>query len=285
MNWQDINRQHQENFHPPGVTLLADVAAARWVERGTNHSSRGVDALIPAGFSAHARIFHPAESNDGLPVRWASVAEWAGRTAHPLMGFARVSVPAAGFGAGPAPWLHSPPDELGDNDVMELAQFLAGYTSNAEQCFFGIWEGYGQFGAGGTVILSADGGIPLSPPPEVLSAQQVQELIDADNVLSPPPEVLSAQQFICDDWKYLLYQGPLDALHNFLTHRFWGDVPNIWWPADRAWFVMSHYDLDSTYIAGSEECIQALLNHPSFEVMAIAGDAPFGWGQDQVNLP
>ena len=225
MNWPDIKRQHQEQFHPPGVTFLADVAEARWVERGTNHRSRGVDALIPAGFSAHARIFHPAESHDGLPVRWAGVAEWAGRTAHPLMDFARISVPAAAFGAGPAPWLHNPPEELWDNDVVELAQFLVGYTSNAEQCFFGIWEGYGQFGDGGMFILSTDGGIPLSPP----------------------QEVLSAPRFICDRWKYLLYRGPLDALNNFLTHRSWSDVPNIWWPADRAWFVTSHYDLDTTY--------------------------------------
>ena len=285
MNWQDIKRQHQENFHPPGVTFLADVAEARWVERGTNHSSRGVDALIPAGFSAHARIFHPSESNDGLPARWADVAEWAGRTAHPLMDFARISVPAAAFGAGPAPWLRNPPDKLWENDVIELAQFLAGYTSNAEQCFFGIWEGYGQFGDGGMFILSADGRVPPFPPPKVLSAQQVQELRDADNVLSPPQEVLSAQRFICDHWRYLLYRGQLDALNNFLTHRSWSDVPNIWWPVYRSWFVMSHYGLYSTYVAGSEECIQALLNHPSFEVRAIAGDASFGWEQDQVNLP
>lgn len=161
---------------------------------------------------------------------------------------------------GPAPWTYDPGEELYD-DGIALADFLAGYTDTPEDCLFGVWEGYGQFG--GMFILTTDGGIPLSPP----------------------QEVPSAERFICDDWEYFLYRGALDALNGFYTFPTWCNTPNIWWPADRAWFVMSHYDLDSTYVAGSEECIQALLDHPSFEVLPIASNASFGWGQDRVNLP
>ncbi|MYC32019.1 MAG: hypothetical protein F4X64_02450 [Chloroflexi bacterium] len=180
-----------------------------------------------------------------------------------MMEFLRISTPANGFGTGPAPWKHDP-GALHDRDAIELAKFLVGYTGTPEQCFFGVWEGYGYFSVGSAFILSADGGVPLSPP----------------------PEIQSAELFECDDWKYYLYGGPLASLGNFFANdRFWGDTPNIWWPADRAWFVMSHYDLDCTYVAGSDECIQNLLQHLSFEVIPIAANAPYGWGQDQINLP
>ena len=261
-----MQQHHQENFHPPGMAFLTEVAEARWIERGTNHASRGIDALIPAGFTAHARLFHPADNvSDSTPesrIRWAEVAKWAGRTVHPLMDFQRIKVPAAGFGLGPAPWRDDPDEELYDEGTA-LAGFLAGYTDTPQDCFFGVWEGYGQFGVGSMVMLSTDGGIQLSPP----------------------REVLSAERFICDDWEYFLYRGALDALNGFYAVPIWGNLPNIWWPADQAWFVMSHYDLDSTYVAGSEECIQALINHPSFEALPIAADARFGWGQDLINLP
>lgn len=248
------------------MTLLTEVAEARWIEQRTNHASRGIDTLIPTGFAARVRLFHPADNvSNSTPesrIRWAEVAKWAGRTVHPLMDFQRIKVPAAGFGLEPAPWRYDPDDELYDEGIA-LAGFLAGYTDTLQDCFFGIWEGYGHLDVGGMFILSTDGGIPLSPP----------------------AEVLNAERFVCDDWKYLLYRGALDAMDSFYTVPIWCNLPNIWWPADRAWFVMSHYDLDSTYIAGSEECIQALINHPSFEVLPIAADAHFGWGQDLINLP
>ena len=261
-----MQRSHRESFHPPRMTFLTEVTEAQWIEQGTNHRSRCLDALIPAGFTAHARLFHPADnvsdSTAESRVRWSQVAKWAGKTVHSLMEFGRIKVPVEGFGIEPAPWRYDPDEELYDEGIA-LAAFLAGYTDTPQDCFFGIWEGYGQFSVGSMVMLSTNGGIPLSPP----------------------AEVLKAEQFVCDDWKHLLYRGALDAIESFYTVPIWGNLPNIWWPSDRAWFVMSHYDMNSTYIAGSEECIQALLNHQFFEVLPVAANDPFGWGQDQVNLP
>jgi len=113
-----VQQHHQENFHPLGMTILTEVGKARWIEQGTNPDSRGIDALIPAGFAAHARLFHPADNvSGGTPetlVRWSEVAKWAGRTVHPLMDFERIKTPAAGFGIGPAPWKYDPDEELYD---------------------------------------------------------------------------------------------------------------------------------------------------------------------------
>ena len=38
-----------------------------------------------------------------------------------------------------------------------------------------------------------------------------------------------------------------------------GDLPNIIWPDDRAWCVATEIDLDSTYLGGSMELIEAVL--------------------------
>ena len=50
-------------------------------------------SLLPDGFAAYARIFHPAYLNkdEERPVRWSTVASWTGRTAHPLMQFERIA--------------------------------------------------------------------------------------------------------------------------------------------------------------------------------------------------
>jgi hypothetical protein len=44
-------------------------------------------------------------------------------------------------------------------------------------------------------------------------------------------------------------------------------APDIWWPDDRAWVLGSDTDLDTTYVACSIECAEALLRHPHLECM------------------
>ena len=66
-----------------------------------------------------------------------------------------------------------------------------------------------------------------------------------------------------------LFEGPVgDATHSFSSWpRF--QLANIWWPEDRAWFVVSEIDYDSTIVAGSRECIDALLRTPGVEVFEL----------------
>src|SRR3712207_3800784 len=40
---------------------------------------------------------------------------------------------------------------------------------------------------------------------------------------------------------------------------------NLWWPADRAWLVVTDIDLRSTYVGGSAACIADLLATPGLE--------------------
>ena len=82
----------QTKLAPDGLEFSEDVSEARWVEE--SFSAFGtLRSLLPDGFAAYARIFHPAYLNrdEERPVRWSTVAEWTGRTVHPLMQFERIA--------------------------------------------------------------------------------------------------------------------------------------------------------------------------------------------------
>ena len=76
----------QTKLAPDGVEFSEDVSEARWVEESLSNFGT-LRALMPNGFAAYARIFHPAylTRDEERPVRWSTVASWTGRTVHPLM--------------------------------------------------------------------------------------------------------------------------------------------------------------------------------------------------------
>ena len=82
---------------------------------------------------------------------------------------------------------------------------------------------------------------------------------------------------------FLLYAGELQDITAFYTN-FLSEPPNIWWPADRAWFVATDIDLDSTYIGASQECIEALLSHPALEAVSTEYRASVAMTADTINL-
>ena len=82
----------QTQLAPDGLEFCADVSSSPWVEESLSGFAR-VDSLLPRGFPAYARVFHPAYQGDDKdqPVRWSTVASWTGRTVHPLMQFPRIA--------------------------------------------------------------------------------------------------------------------------------------------------------------------------------------------------
>ena len=70
----------QTKLSPDGLEFTEDVSEARWVEE--SFSAFGtLRSLLPDGFAAYARIFHPAHLNkdEERPVRWSTVASWTAR--------------------------------------------------------------------------------------------------------------------------------------------------------------------------------------------------------------
>ena len=85
-------RVRQEKLAPDGLEFLEDKSEALWVEKSLSEFGK-LRSLLPEGFSAYARLFHPAYLDDyqGQPVRWSTIASWTGRTVHPLMQFERIA--------------------------------------------------------------------------------------------------------------------------------------------------------------------------------------------------
>ena len=250
------------SVHPPNLTFLSDVSPGRWMEEKWPPHFGSVGSLVPLGYEAYARVLHPARNMRDESVPWSAVAEWSGRVYHPLMSFEGISVPTEGSVRETPPWDHDPRHGSIDEDVaLELADFLSRYTDTNEQCYFGVWEGYGQY-SGGTVMLTSDGrGRRLGVPRDIRDAQRIKGA----------------------GFHYLLYRGRWQDLTQFFAHAL-SMPPNIWWPADRAWFVATDVDLDSTYVGASRECIAALLSHDPLETLPAEPDAPISMTADEINL-
>jgi hypothetical protein len=65
-----------------------DAAPAGWVTAGLRGFASSVLSVVPVGFQAYARIFHPAQRRDGVgwqPLSWREVAAANGRVAHRAM--------------------------------------------------------------------------------------------------------------------------------------------------------------------------------------------------------
>lgn len=244
------------------MAFLTDVSAARWVEEGLSNNFAHVDALVPRGYAAYGRLFHPASGEDKRRVRWSEVAAWAGSVAHPLMAFEGISAPKPGYGAGARPWLQEPmEDQMDEQDARAPAVLLSDFTRAPQDCYFGIWDGFGQYSPGPMTLLTTSGGIPQTPLPDVIAAQRF------DGVRR----------------EYLLYEGPLTAIGSFFNH-FRSHPPNIWWPEDRSWCVATDIDLNTTYVGGSEACVQAIIGEQSLEALATSADAPVHRAADTINL-
>jgi hypothetical protein len=84
---------------------------------------------------------------------------------------------------------------------------------------------------------------------------------------------------------YVLARGPVElAAANFAPEPV-EQSANIWWPADRAWFVATHVDLTTTYVGGSAACVADLLATDGLEVAQVPADQRITSDADTVNPP
>ncbi len=61
------------------------------------------------------------------------------------------------------------------------------------------------------------------------------------------------------------------------------NAPNLWWPKDRAWCVATEIDLLATYVGGSRDCIQALLDAEALEVFSVSVEDRVDADADTIN--
>jgi hypothetical protein len=131
-----------------------------------------------------------------------------------------------------------------------LASVAAAFTTTARRCWFGVWDGYGW----------------LYPSRDVAGLGTLA-LVPAvgDDV---PRLQLPRRDF-------LLYTAPISAvtaLAGYPTHQ----TPNLWWPDDHAWCVVTDIDLSSTYVGGTPAFIQQLHAEPRLEITPVSLADPLG---------
>jgi hypothetical protein len=214
-----------------------------------------VGSVVPPVFDAFARVFHPAVryaddwfDDDGpLPpdedVTWAEVAAFNGRTAHRAMEWASITGSWDFRGSDDQPGMWNDAPAEGHLPVS-VASRLAAVLSRHTTTPADCWFGVWD-GFGWVVITGAT--LELPARSFALEHGPVQQ---ASENRAPEPSEQSA---------------------------------NLWWPADRAWFVATDIDLMTTYVGGSAACIADLLAADGVEAAQVPADQRTTWDADTVN--
>lgn len=203
-----------------------DVSEARWFTDSGDSWSR-LCSTGPSGFARYAWLFHPPHPDDDP--------------------------------TDPDPISYREGD-LPEDALWRLIGILACHTDTPDDCYFGLWDGFGDIHGGSAVIMAtlSDG---LDDPP---SAPTVPPAF--------PPEVIEGPRLRIPARDYILFRGPLSEAGQWGAAELLPGVPrrinspNLIWPADRKWFVATEIDLPWTGVAGSVELVDALATDPVLDV-------------------
>ncbi len=221
-----------------GLPVEPDVSVGIWVSSARRRGAPGtVSALVPDVFAAYARVLHPAvryAGDDDVEVSWAEVAAHNGTVAHPLVPW--VAVAGGPVNSQPPVWDDGPSEgHLPVGVAGRLVEVLARHTGTPEDCLFGRWDGFG---------------------------------FDLPHLEAPPRLLLRGGHDV------VLVRGTVaDATRNLAPEPH-EQSANLWWPADRAWCVVTDIDGTSTYVGGSGACIAELLATPGIEAFAASPPDP-----------
>lgn len=195
---------------------------------------------MPTGFEAYARVLHEVQGygEESPVVRWSDVARWSAVPLGPSTEWIDVAIPEVAPSQAP-PWSNQGPREgwLSTSDTLALADVLD--PSSRAPCYFGVWSGHGP-------LIS------------------VRERVGADASMPTRYEPLASFEL---PWReYQLYTGESAGAASFISTGRRYQSPNIWWAADRSWFVATEIDLPVTFVGGSQETINRLLVDLRLEV-------------------
>jgi hypothetical protein len=230
-----------------------DVSQAEWVkERLDDFMAGTVTSIVPAGFEAYARILHPVETplRGARIIRWQEVANWGGQTLAAQSQWLAVAMPEV-KPEHPRPWRSQGPHQgsLYPNDARALAMIAGQFTDTPDQCWCCIWEGFGWWSRS---WFTAPGQVAPSPPTSPIPVEAKEW-----------PKVHTRYR------DYFLYEESLETSFGESIETLEGHSPNLWWPSDRAWCVGTEIDLDSTYVGGSKQFIDAILQNEELEAFEI----------------
>jgi hypothetical protein len=232
------------------LKLVDDVSSADWIVASVRDFGSGVGSLLPVTFEAYARVLHPAgiadPGGDDIDVAWAEVAAANGRIAHAAMEWVAITGDWRFMNEGGQPGVWDRPPSIGSlpaRQAASLAEVLARFTATPSECWFAVWNGYGN--------------APFDPRTVKLVAMPERPMV--------------------------LLGGPLRAAETAFSGPTWPPSASLWWPDDRSWCVATDIDLMSTYVGGSAGCIEAVLGDDRLELFAVSIDQTVDWRSDKLN--
>jgi hypothetical protein len=259
----------KKRSHPQNVELQLNTAPADWIAHrvlpwGPGFGTR-VCAIVPTGYEAYVRILHLAGEQAGSEStgrRWHELARRSGRVMHPAVQFDRFA------------WPHPPREgSLDRSEAAALVSTLRAHTSTPNSCWLAIWHGYSQL-TGSIIVCSVQQRGPRARPPQRRTITRFE----------PPAGLAVAPTVSLPSREYFLYRGPIEVVPRFEHMPGHLQTPNMWWPEDRAWFVATEIDFNSTLVACTRACARALLFPDSgLEVLEISAETRLDVDGDTVN--
>lgn len=201
-------------------------------------------AIIPRGFEAYARLFHPAYyRSEECEITWSEVAKHTGWTPHSQMqwhaiaDFNNQDICLSGL---IAPYT----GRLPEKQAKILIEILCKYTSTKENCYFAIWDGW--------------------------NLPDLEKLRDITVRLQ------------LTDRCYYLVEADIGTAVNQITSLPL-KAAGMWWPKDRAWCVATEVDMMWTYIGGTGACISEILANNKLEAWKATTDDRADINGDRIN--
>ncbi|MDQ2815964.1 MAG: hypothetical protein M3Z75_30015 [Actinomycetota bacterium] len=232
------------------LRLADDVGSADWIVGTVRDFQYDVASLLPPGLGAYARVFHPAgrqlEGGSWGEVSWSQVAAANGRVAHAAMDWVGIT---GGWcylhgRTQPGIWDREPSEgSLPVRQAAGLARVLSRFTKTPAAGWFAVWDGSG----------------------------------------SPAYPREAAPRLLMPHRPMVLFAGPLSAVTTSFDAAPFDQRAHLWWPQDRSWCVATDTDLMSTYVAGSADCVAAVLAEDELESYAVTADQKVSWDSDTVN--
>ena len=289
---------------------MTDASAAAWIVESTSGEFGGaVPNLLPQGFEAYVRVFHPMTrsapgSESSAYVTWADAAADFGTAMDPLAQSFQVLGREDPWEydavTGPSGETYEPPEVGVLTNLPAVARVLAAHTS-AATAVAAIWEGWGGLvssaGRAALLLTAPAGGLDGTVTRAASVARAAYRRARSHfSFPEPPPgsgllpaEVATGPKLELPGRAYFLAHLDLADLctDDWEARAIWADppptrTPSLLWPDDHAWCLATEIDFDSTIIGGSRALAAALLAAPGLEVLEIDRRASLMWGPDHL---
>ncbi|MFC0678129.1 hypothetical protein ACFFGH_09780 [Lysobacter korlensis] len=264
-----------------------------WIEERLGEWST-MHSVVPRGYDAYVRVFHPIEAQlldwtgsgyvtlEQRVLTWHAVARSTRTTVHPLMQWTAIGRGLPQYRAETRGWQYGEPAQ-GRMPVEWLSRAVSVLHRGGEPCGrAAVWEGYGWLRPSGTGTAQ----LSAHDEPADATASPIDESLPFE------PAEQAGRMLDLPSRSYFVFDADLGMLADEAWAResgwgwgtsFWGDTPNLLWPLDRSWFLVSEIDFDSTVIGCSADLAAELLSDDVLETALIPEGASLSFDADHIN--